>query len=763
MPLNCGFFASKFYHINNYSSLEKAMSDITPNVVVSMPSQLFTLARKFQAASNGKIFIGKIDTDPTLPENQIQVYLENEDGSHIPVTQPLIINQAGFPVYNGQISKFVTVKGHSMAVYDSYGVKQFYYPNLLKYDPDLFEKRLKEELASNSGASMIGTDDGRTVQERLSIDNDSANYRARNIAKLAFIDEQVHTRGNIKVLFQGDSMTAGFDRFSTDINPPSGEDWASHAKMIFPDRFAEFIEQQSGCVVTKKIRAISGYTSQDAYLINQNWQTNPDADIAVLMYGINDSTKLTIDQYINYMEKLIRRFIDWGMGVVVCLPAVGGQGTWDPVYQKWAKRIRMISSIYGCAYFNANEISYYRHNGAIQSDATHFNSMGYAICGEKLASMFMAGGLLTTYRPVNNEITTWCGRIDDSISFCNATNNIDLSRNDAAFTRTKIVGAMQNGKDSLMSFSFYLDADAAHIYAKISGTVRCTMNNGVFWNNKAQKHYDYALSQDISYSTDSEMNAHTIGAGDDISVGGTNPFNAAKKYIGRIVGKGWHTISFHKTSASVGIGLVNSLTVQPVPVGYSIEKYGGTKVEKRVKSAYSLKIPSMYNAEKNGLPGEQPLQSFTIRCPQSLMPSNGDMNPYFANSGHAVIRISNHNNNGEYFEGVIIKTVSSGYDFKVIPLKTTYASDKEPIITAKLVTPLKNMLVSKASNGAQPIEDIFDYSGNMTPITKSGPSPNGGLFLQFDIDWRTVDKKGYWNIEVESSDVYGSSEVFIGA
>lgn len=116
-----------------------------------MPSQLFTLARKFQAASNGKIFIGKIDTDPTLPENQIQVYLENEDGSHIPVSQPLIINQAGFPVYNGQIAKFVTVEGHSMAVYDSYGTQQFYYPNVLKYDPDQFEYRL----GLNGGSDYI--------------------------------------------------------------------------------------------------------------------------------------------------------------------------------------------------------------------------------------------------------------------------------------------------------------------------------------------------------------------------------------------------------------------------------------------------------------------------------------------------------------------------------------------------------------------------------------------------------------------------------
>ena len=120
------------------------MSDITANAVVSMPSQLFTMPRSFKAVANGKIYIGQIDTDPVNPANQIQVYLENENGNHVPVSQPLIINAGGYPVYNGQISKFVTVQGHSMAVYDAYGVQQFYFPNVLKYDPDQLEYRLSQ-------------------------------------------------------------------------------------------------------------------------------------------------------------------------------------------------------------------------------------------------------------------------------------------------------------------------------------------------------------------------------------------------------------------------------------------------------------------------------------------------------------------------------------------------------------------------------------------------------------------------------------------
>ncbi|EPF5194483.1 phage tailspike protein [Escherichia coli] len=131
------------------------MTDITANVIVSMPSQLFTMARSFKAVANGKIYIGKIDTDPVNPENQIQVYVENEDGSHVPVSQPIIINAAGYPVYNGQIAKFVTVQGHSMAVYDAYGAKQFYFPNVLKYDPDQALPAFISKLAAVDGESYI--------------------------------------------------------------------------------------------------------------------------------------------------------------------------------------------------------------------------------------------------------------------------------------------------------------------------------------------------------------------------------------------------------------------------------------------------------------------------------------------------------------------------------------------------------------------------------------------------------------------------------
>lgn len=192
------------------------MTDITANVIVSMPSQLFTMARSFKAVANGKIYIGKIDTDPVNPENQIQVYVENEDGSHVPVSQPIIINAAGYPIYNGQISKFVTVQGHSMAVYDNYGVQQFYFPNVLKYEPD----QLRAELSSQGGDKIVGSSYGGTVY---------TDYRQSEFIKFADFSGSKILLNNRQAVKYTDGFwyvwTGTFPYNTSTSNPGNNDTW----------------------------------------------------------------------------------------------------------------------------------------------------------------------------------------------------------------------------------------------------------------------------------------------------------------------------------------------------------------------------------------------------------------------------------------------------------------------------------------------------------------------------------------------------------
>ena len=123
-----------------------------PNVVVSAPSQLFTLPNSFAAIAGGSIYIGQIGTDPTVPANQIQVYVQNDEGGTTAVSQPISIGAGGYPEYNGEVAKFVTVEGQSMAVLDANGVQVYYFPDILKYDPDQF----KTLLSDADGLKYIG-------------------------------------------------------------------------------------------------------------------------------------------------------------------------------------------------------------------------------------------------------------------------------------------------------------------------------------------------------------------------------------------------------------------------------------------------------------------------------------------------------------------------------------------------------------------------------------------------------------------------------
>lgn len=129
------------------------MSDISTNVVVANALQLFTASRSFKALANGRVYVGEPDTDPTIPSNQKVVYLQNEDGSSVPIPQPLVINSGGHVVYSGQlVRKLITDGNYSLAIYDAYGSQEYYFEDMSKLDPEV----LLGLLTGDDGASIVG-------------------------------------------------------------------------------------------------------------------------------------------------------------------------------------------------------------------------------------------------------------------------------------------------------------------------------------------------------------------------------------------------------------------------------------------------------------------------------------------------------------------------------------------------------------------------------------------------------------------------------
>lgn len=647
------------------------------------------------------------------------------------------------------------------------GARTRYEPNGAVLDFVVNLDQLRLDVARPDGAGLVGYDPSSTYPPGTvgagvaavsdwALQNDSARYRAKNIAKLAWVDYQVHSHGAIKVLFQGDSMTAGFDGVSTDSVPATDGDWARRASMTYPIMFEQFLPEQSGCSVTRVMRAISGYTAKQAYE-EPGWQVNPGCDVAVLMYGINDSNGIagaTLNDYMEFMEKLVRRFIDWGMGVVLCIPSAGGQGAGDPRWNYWARRARMMASVYGCAFFDGSEVSRYAHAGAIQSDDTHFNSAGYAQFGVRLASMFLAGGLLDTFRTVANEITYWPGQFNDCIGYCDTKSNVSTNRNDGTYTRSKIMGMFPAGVHSVASFSFYLDAEAAHIYGKVRGSFLIRIDPSIRFNNGAKPYYLLSAPQSVSYGMQQERPVYDMST--DFAADG------ARSFIGRVVGRGWHTLTFFTPQGS-GQALpafINALTIQPIPIGLSTDVMWGNSDERRVVSVIAKRIPAIAN--RASAPAAVALAPFVIHAPQSLVGTgSGDERWSYTdwfNCGSARLRVTN--SAGDYFEGLIVKE-SGGNGFAVKEIASNFPSVNRPSFTAQFVKRASVVLSAKDSTGAsQPVENILDYSGAASPDAFDFVS---GVLLQISPTWPVGSPLSLWNIEIEGSDYFGNSETSFGS
>ncbi|EJB9160674.1 hypothetical protein MXG92_003760 [Salmonella enterica] len=610
------------------------------------------------------------------------------------------------------------------------------------------------ELAKPTGASLISSSSGETVQQELDQhengieSNISASYRDRCIKKLADVDYKVRNRIGINVLFQGDSMTAGFDTTSTDVVSPENGDWATHATTTYPERFISYLSEQSGCLATGTIRAISGFTAKQAYEQSE-WQTNPNCDIAILMYGLNDAGGIegaTHEIYLEYMDKLIKRFIDWGMGVVVMTCANGGYGSGDQKAQSYAHQIKNLATVYGCAYFNANQVQYNRYFGAVQSDSTHFNSLGYSILGCDLATMFMAGGLMPHYRCVSSEITVWPGITNDQVGYCNPQQGVDLTRYPSvAFTFPKISGRFPVNSYNSISFSFYLDSETAEVDmvgAWSAGTSMSIIGRQGTPNPNNVSYYAYYSGQSENLSEP----AQEIIGGSGLVYPATS--NGGITHLGLLSGRGWKTITFFTPQTGMNSeGFIESLTIRPIPRYLAVRQSAGS-LRRGIKEVTMVSIPNRDYHPSSGIPSGFTLNSVLAPLPFDLHSISWNNGSEYFDCGSAKITVTGTLEVGGviYYEGLITKT-APGNTLAVTELKKV--GDINTMSATIGVKGEKTIISAGSVATNMPLESIY-VAGDDSSFTP-GTTPNKyGLFLKLDFTWTGTQPHGYFNIAIES-------------
>lgn len=103
--------------------------------------------------AGGEMYFGIPGTDPELPQNQKRVYLIQEDGSVLPIAQPVPLSNGGIPTYNGSPAKIAIDGTYSWRVLDGNGAPVYYSPKTSQPAlQQIGESRIIEEIYELNGA-----------------------------------------------------------------------------------------------------------------------------------------------------------------------------------------------------------------------------------------------------------------------------------------------------------------------------------------------------------------------------------------------------------------------------------------------------------------------------------------------------------------------------------------------------------------------------------------------------------------------------------
>lgn len=103
---------------------------------LEMPVHSFFMDRFLKNAEGGEVYVCTKDTpaDQMMNEANFLTIYKEENGEHTAIGQPIILNQVGLPIVDGSVAKILCPAEYALAVYDAYGVQQFYFPNVLKQE-----------------------------------------------------------------------------------------------------------------------------------------------------------------------------------------------------------------------------------------------------------------------------------------------------------------------------------------------------------------------------------------------------------------------------------------------------------------------------------------------------------------------------------------------------------------------------------------------------------------------------------------------------
>lgn len=558
--------------------------------------------------------------------------------------------------------------------------------------------------------------------------NDMATsaYSIKNRRLLGVANNKIRSGVAVKIVCVGDSITYGYDITSSDKLPPADGHATTRASVQYPSRMESRLNLLCKSPVTVANRGYSGDTAKQCY---DRWTNNPLADVAHLMLGINDAGgryDATFSEYGKYMEKLIRRYIDWGCGVVLHTSTAQTFNNLDAGGARFTQYVRSIADSYGCPVFESEGVHQYCRYAEVYSDSTHFNSAGYAKYGDAVASFILAGGWVRPVIGISATSMQQPGRATEGIGhFAKGGASLGTMESNSYVWNGQI-GKLPANTDGIHSFSFYLDAEAANVFAVgiLGGAIIslsdpiATVDGFTPVNKAVMKSYPQAISETTSYQVSSRPQGY-------------------KSWVGSLVGRGWKTIYFHQPASNTVDAYLNEIVIESCILDEAIQKNNGVVPAKKEVVVFSKPIASIDNPSNSLPPPEKMPTKVVIPMLKGLYRQSQQWPQFYDNTKMEISILTRLSGGGALYNGIN----------KLVAYTTS--------INASMTF---ESVYKSNDNCLTPLDIKFGWADPETPeVINEGVYPTRGGRLLFIIISFPDAPAAYYSMEVECSALMNSA------
>lgn len=495
------------------------------------------------------------------------------------------------------------------------------------------------------------------IADALALLLGNATMARTNKKLLAKADYKLLTGAALKIVCQGDSLTYGHDTTSADKIAPVSPHVQSKAPIQYPSRLQDQLVAltSSTVVVTNQ-----GYSGDTAKLSFDRWPTKPDADVALLMLGTNDSGGVagaTYDEYCTYMERLVQRFIGWGIGVVILTPPGIEHGNTNVGPQRFGQFAKALAEAYGCPVFDGIEVQQYTLYADVYSDAVHFNKYGYAKFGDAVTAFIMSGAMGHAVRKIASPTAVGFMRGTEGIGAYRKGNTYGVTTA-GSFVSTDF--ALSLAADGKVTLAYYLDSEASDLYVtgEVAGCVvsPCFPIDGKGINRASLKMDRQRGADETAPYT---ARGHLTGG---------------KTYLGTHLGRGWKLISIAGNGAAAAF--LNQVFIEPKEArlaGLKISKHRPAIEEIMV---YQAPLPDATLPAGVSLDGD-----IIVPLPRALRGRGGDRN-WFGNYGpvKVLIRAVSLSGTGTNTEGVTELVLYRAGNSNILTVEAVYKTGTNAVV-----------------------------------------------------------------------------------